>query len=320
MSLISNPHLVHLIRKLIPKDEQDAMLSAMNLGPAGVQAVLARLDEESPGIAAHLNAIYRDHGKRTIHLWRSPRIEELTEERARAALSEVTGAGVGAEWVRIPAPSTPIRDRLARFRVANGSISCTVRVTAPRKVPIDTVDEVKVVQSYQPVDLSVEIGTNYIEVYASLNHARRAAQAVLRSLFPDAPDTGSRGWKKWLRPVSFTEDGLEGFAAVRNLSFVAVRGPDPEGSFGAVAYDARRDGGTGLEIPLDPSEARIAAQLELENEYRVFTYTFTHDDGFVETARAKFYFGESSPSHITFESRTSRLAQRWLIREIVDEF
>jgi len=312
IDFVPNGHLRHLIGSLLPEGRQEAAFQALSEGDRA--AVLEELEHADPGITERLGRTWAFWGSKSVHLWRVPKLLELGLESSRAALVASLDVGLDdGESVTLEPPQEPVRDRISWLRSDDPELKAIVRVTVPRLVQVDSPEGEQQVDSYTPIHLLVTFEDGLAEGYGGYTYGRRALKSLHGAIFADVPDDRSRQWtNEWIPPVVFTEGQVDTFTQQRGMALVNLKGPDPEEEFGAVEYDARVE--DGAEVPF-AGEERIDEQLDQDNEHRTYNVVYTHQDGYAENVKVRFTLGRIP--HLTFVSRTSRDAMKWIIDELV---
>ena len=309
LQLVPESYLSHLVNNVLPPGEREAARERLATDRAGV---LGQLEIAQPGLLSRISAMWPYYGRRSVFLWRVPKLVALGLPGLRTRLPATATGDV----LVLDPPTTPERDRLHQLQFSTGSVRVTVRVTVPRVVRVDTAQGLQEIDSYQDVDVVVAPSRKLAETYTGQQYSRRALISLSKKVHGSAvpPDRSRRWTNEWLVPILFTEAQVNNYCTLRALEFVNVRGPDPAGELGCVEYDARVQ--NNVEVPFS-NEARIQNQLQQDNNHRTYNHEVTHPDGYIERFKIRFTLGRNS--HVTFVTKASVFAMERVIDEFVSQ-
>ena len=307
-------HLSHLVDRL-PQADQEQAKEFLSI-PDGRDQLLPILERMEPGVGRRLNRSWPFISRKAIHLWECPQMDNQTPETVRIRLEKALGINIADGTPRDidRTPGGP-EDRIARVELNGDELRIKVHVSIPRYVPLDSDEEFTTIPSFTAAVVSYSFENKLFMGYASFMYARRALMAVLKTLFDKTPPKGSDRWSRdWMVAVGFTEAHVAKFTDTHKMGMFDIKGPDPEGKCESLEYEAKVV--QGEEVPLSgAADGRIAAQLRQENYHRVYCFTFTHTDEFVEECRVRFIL--LPRPHLSFITKTSRDAMEWLTDTLV---
>lgn len=327
--LISVPphHLHHLIDQALERNSITAELAdklrayANNRDIEERRKLIEQLTPTFPGLPDRLSSLWGPSRGTTVHLVQSPALTEYKPADLAAELYRRAGhsrVSLG-EIVKPKKPALGDGVRLTRIAATHDVVEATLAVD--KQFSFIKGEE----RRYETRTLSVDLRVNsartdrLMEVYAEYGLARAALFAFLGfACGVPVPRRKGSSQEQFFLPVVYTEASVKKLMQQLKGRSTDVKGPDGSNkNLEATAFWSTRDETTGKLLPLDTSDARVAAQDKQKNVARGVAIDFVHGaDGFEEEVEAQFRFGGTWP-RVGFRGRTSEAGKRHLLDALI---